>query len=41
MDEDSDQELEDRNEVMESRIQSSSSSEGEDDSEELEVTFRA
>ena len=40
MDEDSD-ELEDRDEVMESRIQSSSSSEDEEDTEETEVTFLA
>ena len=41
MDEDSDEELEDRDEVMECRIQSSSSSEDEEDTEEIEVTFRA
>ena len=40
LDEDSDQELEDRDEVVEPRVQSSSSSENEDDSEETEVAFR-
>ena len=40
MDEDSDEELEDRDEVMEPRVQSSSSSEDEDDAEETEVAFR-
>ena len=40
MDEDSDEELEDRDEVMEPRVQSSSSSENEDDPEETEVSFR-
>jgi len=39
MDEDSD-ELEDRDEVMEPRVQSSLSSENEDDAEETEVAFR-
>jgi len=39
MDEDSDEELEDRDEVMEPRVQSSSSSENEDDPEETEVAF--
>jgi hypothetical protein len=41
MDEDSDEELEDRDEMMESRIQFSPSSEDEEDTEEIEVTFRA
>ena len=40
MDEDSDEELEDRDEVMEPRVQPSSSSENEDDPEETEVSFR-
>ena len=40
MDEDSDEELEDRDEVVEPRVQSSSSSEYEDDAEETEVAFR-
>ena len=40
MDEDSDEELEDRDEVMEPRVQSSSSSENEDDPEETEISFR-
>ena len=40
LDEDSDQELEDRDEVVEPRVQSSSSSENEDDAEETEVAFR-
>jgi len=39
MDEDSDEELEDRDEVMEPRVQSSSS-ENEDDPEETEVAFQ-
>ena len=39
MDEESDEELED--EVMEPHVQSSSSSEDEDDAEETEVAFRA
>ena len=39
MDEDSDEELEDRDEVMEPRVQSSSSSENEDDAEETEVAW--
>ena len=39
LDEDSDEELEDRDEVMEPRVQSSSS-ENEDDAEETEVAFR-
>ena len=37
LDEDSDEELEDRDEVVEPRVQSSSSSENEDDAEETEV----
>ena len=41
MDEESDEELEDRDEVLEPRVQSSSSSEDEDDAEETEVAFRA
>ena len=41
MDEESDEELEDRDEVVEPRVQSSSSSEDEDDAEETEVAFRA
>ena len=40
MDEESDEELEDRDEVVEPRVQSSSSSEDEDDAEETEVVFR-
>ena len=40
MDEESDEELEDTDEVMEPRVQSSSS-EDEDDAEETEVAFRA
>jgi len=40
LDEDSDEELEDRDEVVEPRVQSSSSSENEDDAEETEVAFR-
>jgi len=41
MDEESDDELEDRDEVLEPRVQSSSSSEDEDDAEETEVEFQA
>jgi hypothetical protein len=41
MDEESDEELEDRDEVMEPRVYPSSSSEDEDDAEETEVEFRA
>jgi len=41
MDEESDEELEDRDEVVESSVHSSSSSEDEDDAEETEVAFRA
>ena len=41
MDEESDEELEDRDEVLEPRWKSSSSSEDEDDAEETEVAFRA
>jgi hypothetical protein len=41
MDEESNEELEDGNEVVEPRVQSSSSSEDEDDAEETEVAFRA
>ena len=41
MDEESDEELEDRDEVVESSVHSSSSSEDEDDAEEPEVVFRA
>ena len=41
MDEESDKELEDRDEVVEPRVQSSSSSEDEEDAEETEVVFRA
>jgi len=41
MDEESDEELEDRDEVVEPHIQASSSSEDEDDAEETEVAFRA
>jgi len=41
MDEESDEELEDRNEVLESCVHSSSSSEDEDDAEKTEVEFRA
>ena len=40
MDEDSDEELEERDKVKEPRVQSSSSSE-DDDTEEIEVTFQA
>ena len=40
MDEDSDEELEDRDKVMEPHVQSSLSSENEDDPEETEVAFR-
>ena len=40
LDEESDEELEDRDEVVEPRVQSSSSSEGEEDAEETEVAFR-
>jgi hypothetical protein len=40
MDEESDEELEDRDEVVEPCVQSSSSSEDEDDAEETEVAFR-
>jgi len=40
MDEASDEELEDRDKVVEPRVQSSSSSEDEDDAEETEVVFR-
>jgi len=39
LDEDSDEELEDRDEVVELCVQSSSSSENEDDAEETEVAF--
>jgi len=41
MDEESDEELEKRDEVMEPHVQSSFSSEDEDDTEETEVAFRA
>jgi hypothetical protein len=41
MDEESDEELEDGHEVVEPRVQSSSSSEDEGDAEETEVAFRA
>jgi len=42
MDEESDEELEDRDEMLEPRAQSSSSSEDkDDDAEETEVAFRA
>ena len=41
MDEESDEELEDRDKVVESSVHSSSSSEDEDDAEETEVAFRA
>jgi len=41
MDEESDEELEDRDEVLEHCVKSSSSSEDEDDVEETEVEFRA
>jgi hypothetical protein len=41
MNEDSDEELEDRDEMMEPRIQSSLSSEDDEDTEEIEDTFRA
>jgi len=41
MDEESDEELEDRDKVVEPRVQSSTSSEDEDDVEETEVAFRA
>jgi hypothetical protein len=40
MDEESDEELEGTDKVMEPRVQSSSSLEGEDDNKETEVTFR-
>jgi len=40
LDEDSDEELEDRDKVVEPHVQSSSSSENEDDAEETEVAFR-
>jgi len=41
MGEESAEELEDRDEVVESRVQSSSSSEGEDDAQETKVAFWA
>ena len=41
MDEESDEELEDRDEVVESSVHSSSSSEDEDDAEETDVAFWA
>ena len=41
MDEESDEELEDRDKVLEPCVQSSSSTEDEDDAEETEVAFRA
>jgi hypothetical protein len=41
MDEKSDEELEDRDEVVEPRVQSSSSSEDKDDAEETDVAFQA
>ena len=41
LDEESDKELEDKDKVMEPRVQYSSSSEAEDDAEETEVAFRA
>ena len=41
MDEESDEVLEDRDDVVESSVHSSSSSEHEDDTEETEVAFRA
>ena len=41
MDEESDEELDDRDEVVKPRVQSSSSSEDEDVAEETEVAFRA
>jgi hypothetical protein len=41
MDEESDEELEDRDKVVEPRVQSSSSSEDEDDVEETKVAFRS
>jgi len=41
MDEESDEELEDRDKVVEPSVHSSSSSEDEDDTEETEVAFRA
>jgi hypothetical protein len=40
MDEESDEELEDRDEVVESGVHSSSEDEDEDDAEETEVAFR-
>jgi len=40
LDEDTDEELEDRDEVVEPHVQSSLSSENEDDAEETEVAFR-
>ena len=39
LDEDSDEELKERDEVVESRVQSSSSSENKGDAEETEVAF--
>jgi len=39
MDKESDEELEERDEVVEPHVQSSSSSEDEDDAEETEVAF--
>jgi hypothetical protein len=41
MDEESDEELEDRDEVVEPRVQSPSPSEDKDDAEETKVAFRA
>jgi hypothetical protein len=41
MDEESDEELEEEDEVVEPRVQSSLSSEDEDDAEETEVAFRS
>jgi hypothetical protein len=41
LDENSDEELEERDEVMEPLVQFTSSSENEGDTEEIEVTFRA
>ena len=41
MDEESDEELEERDKVVEPHVQSSSSSEDEDDAEETEVAFCA
>ena len=40
LNEDCDEELEDRDEVLEPHVQSSSSSKNEDDAEETEVAFR-